>query len=83
MLKELARQGIVSVMIEGGAAIAASALQEKIVDKVRFFYAPKILGGDAMPMIGRLGIARVKQAIALRELRINRCGDDLVVSAYL
>jgi diaminohydroxyphosphoribosylaminopyrimidine deaminase / 5-amino-6-(5-phosphoribosylamino)uracil reductase len=83
LLKELAHHGVVSMMIEGGAAIAASALQEKIVDKVLFFYAPKILGGDAMPMIERLGIARVKQAIALRDLSIKRSGDDVMVTAYL
>jgi diaminohydroxyphosphoribosylaminopyrimidine deaminase / 5-amino-6-(5-phosphoribosylamino)uracil reductase len=60
LLKALARQGIVSVMIEGGGATAASALKEKIVDKIVFFYAPKILGGDARPMIEALGFHRVR-----------------------
>jgi diaminohydroxyphosphoribosylaminopyrimidine deaminase / 5-amino-6-(5-phosphoribosylamino)uracil reductase len=83
LLKELARQGIVSVMIEGGGATAASALKEKVVDKILFFYAPKILGGEGLPMIERLGIPRVKQAIAVKDLRFNRSGDDLMMTGYL
>ena len=52
LLRKLAASGIVSVMIEGGAAVAASALKDKIVDKIIFFYAPKIIGGDGRAMIG-------------------------------
>jgi diaminohydroxyphosphoribosylaminopyrimidine deaminase/5-amino-6-(5-phosphoribosylamino)uracil reductase len=83
LLKAAARQGIVSVMIEGGGATAASALKEKIVDKILFFYAPKILGGDARPMIAALDVRRVRQAIAVKDLAFNRSGEDLVVSGYL
>ena len=83
LLKELAHCGIVSVMIEGGAQTAASALKEKIVDKVLFFYAPKILGGDALPMIAPLEIPRVKKAVAVKDLRVSRSGDDLMVTGYL
>ena len=50
------------MMIEGGGATAASALKERIIDKILFFYSPKILGGDARPMIEALGFHRVRQA---------------------
>jgi diaminohydroxyphosphoribosylaminopyrimidine deaminase/5-amino-6-(5-phosphoribosylamino)uracil reductase len=83
LLRELARHGIVSVMIEGGGETAASALKEKVVDKIVFFYAPKILGGDALPMIEQLGIPRVTKAVAVKDLRISRSGDDLMVTGYL
>ncbi len=83
LLKALARQGIVSAMIEGGGAVAASALKEKVVDKILFFYAPKILGGDGRPMIEALGFHRVKQAIAVKDLGFTRSGKDLVVSGYV
>jgi diaminohydroxyphosphoribosylaminopyrimidine deaminase / 5-amino-6-(5-phosphoribosylamino)uracil reductase len=83
LLKVLARQGIVSVMIEGGGATAASALKAKAVDKIVFFYAPKILGGDARPMVEALGAHRVRQAIAVKDLGFNRSGEDLVVSGYV
>ncbi len=83
LLKALARKGVVSVMIEGGGTTAASALAEKVVDKVLLFYAPKILGGDARPMVEQLDIARVRQAIAVQNLRVKRSGDDLMVTGYL
>jgi diaminohydroxyphosphoribosylaminopyrimidine deaminase / 5-amino-6-(5-phosphoribosylamino)uracil reductase len=83
LLRKLAGSGIVNVMIEGGATIAASALKEKIVDKVVFFYAPKILGGDGRVMLGGLGIRRVRQAIRIKHLRVRKSGGDLMVSGYL
>jgi diaminohydroxyphosphoribosylaminopyrimidine deaminase/5-amino-6-(5-phosphoribosylamino)uracil reductase len=83
LLRRMARAGIVSVMIEGGAAVAASALADKVVDKVLFFYAPKILGGDARVMIDGLNLRHVSQAIALRNIDVRRSGGDLLVIGYL
>ncbi len=83
LLKALVHRGIVSVMIEGGGTTSASALAERVVDKLLIFYAPKILGGDALPMVEQLDIARVRQAIAVKDLRVKRSGDDLMVAGYL
>jgi diaminohydroxyphosphoribosylaminopyrimidine deaminase/5-amino-6-(5-phosphoribosylamino)uracil reductase len=83
LLRKLAESGIGSVMIEGGAATAASALEEKIVDKIIFFYAPKILGGDGRPMIEGLNLRRMKDAIVVKDLRTEKSGDDWMVTGYL
>ena len=83
LLKKLASSGVVSVMIEGGASIAASALKEKIVDKIVFVYAPKILGGDGRVMFDALGIRRMRQSIAVKRLQVQKSGCDLIVSGYL
>ena len=83
LLRKLARRDIVSVLIEGGGRTAASALAEKTVDKFLFFYAPKIIGGDGMAMVGELGLRRVKNALPARELHVRRSGEDLVVTGYL
>jgi len=83
LLRKLAGLGIVSVMIEGGGAIAASALEEKIVDKFLFFYAPKIFGGDGRPMIDSMGLRRVKRAVGVKDWRFSRSGGDLLVTGYL
>ena len=68
LLKRLAKQGIVSVLIEGGAAVAASALKAGVVDKLEFFYAPKIVGGDGRAMIDALAIPKMAKAIALKNI---------------
>jgi diaminohydroxyphosphoribosylaminopyrimidine deaminase/5-amino-6-(5-phosphoribosylamino)uracil reductase len=83
LLRKLADSGIASVMIEGGATVAASALRAKIVDKVIFFYAPKILGGDGRVMIDELRIHRVDRSLRVRSLTFRKSGDDLLVSGYL
>ncbi len=83
LLRKLADSGIVSVMIEGGATVAASALRAKIVDKVIFFYAAKILGGDGRVMIDGLGIRRVDRSLRVRRLSVRKSGTDLMASGYL
>ena len=83
VLKGLARQGIQSVIIEGGAATAARALKAKAVDKILFFYAPKIIGGDGRAMIDGLGIKSVKKSLTVKRLKTDRAGDDIIVSGYL
>ena len=83
LLRRLARSGIVSVMIEGGAAVAASALKAKAVDKILFFYAPKILGGDGRVMIEGLGIRRVDRSLRIQRMTFRNSGNDLLVSGYL
>lgn len=83
LLRKLADSGIVSVMIEGGATVAASALRAKIVDKVIIFYAPKILGGDGRVMIDGLGIRRVDRSLCVRQLSFRKSGKDLMASGYL
>src|SRR5262249_11874286 len=49
ILKRLAALQITSVMIEGGSSMNGSALAAGIVDKVFLYYAPKILGSNAVP----------------------------------
>ncbi len=83
LLKRLAAQGIVTVLVEGGAAVAASALKQGVVDKVQFFYAPKIIGGDGRVMIDDLALGKMSHAIGVKNLSVRRFGTDLLISAYL
>jgi len=83
LMRELGRNEIVSVLIEGGSKAAASALKSGLVDKVVFFYAPKILGGDSVSMIDGLGIKSVKNAIQVTGVKITRLGEELMVEGYV
>ena len=84
LMRQLAEMGHLSVLIEGGGEVAASALEEKIVDKVLFFYAPKIIGGrDAVSAIGGVGAETVAASIGLERTRIRRFGDDIAVEGYV
>jgi diaminohydroxyphosphoribosylaminopyrimidine deaminase/5-amino-6-(5-phosphoribosylamino)uracil reductase len=75
--------GLLSVMIEGGATTAGWALKENVVDKLLLFYAPKIIGGEGIPMIGALGIKKMSQARKIKDIEVKRFGKDFLVSGYL
>ena len=83
LLKALGRMGLLSVMIEGGAAVAARALAEGTVHKVHLFYGPKIIGGDGRSMVDSLGIRSMKRCKTISDVEITRFGQDLMVTGYL
>jgi diaminohydroxyphosphoribosylaminopyrimidine deaminase/5-amino-6-(5-phosphoribosylamino)uracil reductase len=82
LLAEFGQRGWNRVMIEGGAQLAASALRQKVVDRVAFFVAPKILGGGLSAIEG-LRFLKVKDSIHLDDLEVWQIGDDLLIEARL
>ncbi len=81
VLRDLARAGGVSVLLEGGATLATRALREGLVDRLGMFFAPRLLGGDARGMLGPLGIRRVGDAFSLEILTLERVGPDAWIEA--
>lgn len=76
--------GITSLLIEGGSRVFASALSACIVDKVLFFYAPKILGGDdGIPICKGPGADLMDNCIPVKDVRVRRFGDDIMVEGYI
>jgi diaminohydroxyphosphoribosylaminopyrimidine deaminase/5-amino-6-(5-phosphoribosylamino)uracil reductase len=81
LLQALGRLDIATLLIEGGAEVAASFLEAGLVDQVIWFVAPKIVGGrDAVPAVGGQGATRMDQALQLEELAVKRVGDDLMLT---
>lgn len=83
LLKKLGEMGMLSVMIEGGAITASWALREGVVDKLFFFYASKIIGGDGRGMIDALEIKKMSQCKGVKDMELRRLGEDFLVSGYL
>jgi diaminohydroxyphosphoribosylaminopyrimidine deaminase / 5-amino-6-(5-phosphoribosylamino)uracil reductase len=81
---KLGEMEIASVMIEGGAMVNWAALASGIVDKVFFYYAPKILGGtSSIPFAAGSGFSRISDATAVKSIRLHRFGEDFAVEGYL
>jgi diaminohydroxyphosphoribosylaminopyrimidine deaminase/5-amino-6-(5-phosphoribosylamino)uracil reductase len=56
----------------------------EIVDKIMFFYAPKILGGnDGIPICKGRGKDRMQAAWPVSNIRIHRFEDDVMIEGYL
>lgn len=84
VIEKLAHEQIDSMLIEGGAEIAWSFLRERLIDKILFVVAPKIVGGRATPgPVGGVGFERLSDAISLREINVSRLGNDILYEAYL
>jgi len=83
VLKEMGKREMVSVMVEGGAVTAGRALSEKVVDKVCFFYAPKIIGGDGLDMIAPIGVRKMSHSRQINRIEVARVGKDFLVTGYL
>lgn len=78
LLETLGRRGLHEVLIEGGAGVAASALAARVVNGATFFYNPRVIGGDGVPMVGPLGVRSPARAIAATTLSWTTSGPDLV-----
>jgi diaminohydroxyphosphoribosylaminopyrimidine deaminase/5-amino-6-(5-phosphoribosylamino)uracil reductase len=84
LMTRLGEMGVTSILIEGGARVAAAALKADVVDKVLFFYAPKILGGDdGVPMCRGTGPESMDASLPVKDLTVTQVGEDVLVTGYL
>jgi diaminohydroxyphosphoribosylaminopyrimidine deaminase/5-amino-6-(5-phosphoribosylamino)uracil reductase len=84
LMPRLGAEGVTSLLIEGGAEVFASALAAGIVDKVFFFYAPKILGGDdGVPICRGIGPQRMDACVKVRDLSVHRFESDVLLEGYI
>jgi diaminohydroxyphosphoribosylaminopyrimidine deaminase/5-amino-6-(5-phosphoribosylamino)uracil reductase len=83
VLTELGARSIQSLLVEGGATVAAKLLEAGLVNKVSLFLAPIIIGGrDAPGAIGGAGAERLVDALRLHDVEIVRRGQDIEVTGY-
>jgi diaminohydroxyphosphoribosylaminopyrimidine deaminase/5-amino-6-(5-phosphoribosylamino)uracil reductase len=84
VLDRLGKMQITSLLVEGGARVNWAFLKAGAVDKVWFFYAPKILGGSAsVGLASGEGFGTVADAAQLRDVSLHRYGEDFAVEGYL
>ena len=81
IVQTLGEMEITSVLLEGGALVNGAALASGEVDKVFLYYAPKILGGGAVPFIAGEDLRGRPQCVQHFELR--RFGEDFALEGYL
>lgn len=84
ILRRLGELEITSVMIEGGSTVNWTALAAGVVDKVFFYYAPKILAGTgSIPFAAGVGFRRMSEAAQVKHVHLHRFGEDFAVEGYL
>jgi len=80
LLKYLAKQEIMSILIEGGARVMGTALKEKVIDKMYMYIAPKIMGDqNALSSVAGIKINHVNKSILLKNIELDKIGEDILV----
>jgi len=83
LLTYLGKNGLTSLLVEGGAGIYGAFLDERLVDKLILFIAPLLVGGlKAKGMIGGIGAGTISEALRLRKMKVSRLRGDILVEAY-
>jgi diaminohydroxyphosphoribosylaminopyrimidine deaminase / 5-amino-6-(5-phosphoribosylamino)uracil reductase len=81
IFRSLGEMEITSVLVEGGSTVNATVLASGEVDKVVLYYAPRILGAEAVPFLAKTGDAW--QMRCVDRIEFHRFGEDLAIEGYL
>ncbi len=73
----LSARGVQSVLVEGGGQVAASFVKAEAVDRVEWFRAPILLGGDGRAAIGPLEVEAPDGAPRFQRIAVSELGADL------
>jgi len=82
LLDLLGASDVVKLLIEGGGVLLGSFFDQRLVDKVHAVVAPLIIGGDAPSAVAGRGAARMADALRLRDVTVERLGEDVLVTGY-
>ncbi|MCP5369018.1 MAG: bifunctional diaminohydroxyphosphoribosylaminopyrimidine deaminase/5-amino-6-(5-phosphoribosylamino)uracil reductase RibD [Hyphomicrobiales bacterium] len=74
----LGGRGLTRVLIEGGGRLAASFLGAGLVDRVAWFRAGRIIGGDGVSAVGPFGVNALADAPAFERRSVRELGADIL-----
>ena len=77
-LAALAREGVQSLLLEGGPTLAQAFFEADLVDKLLLFVAPVLAGGEGPAFAPRLRSSR-----RLHHLQVEPVGEDVLLQAYV
>lgn len=84
LLKELAKREISSVLVEAGGGLTGAFFDNCFVDRVLFFIAPKIIGGqNAISSIEGKGVDKINKVLELHDCTATKIGNDLLVEGQI
>ena len=81
LIKNLAKQGIKNILVEGGETVLWSFLNENLFDEINIFIASMIVGGEKTPtMAGGSGFATKLEALKLNLETVGKLGDGVLLT---
>lgn len=83
ILYRLHEMGVMTVLVEAGGSLAASLIDKRLVQKLYFFIAPKLIGADGLPSMRSLGVRDLRDALVLRKIQMRTFDHDILVEGIL
>nr|MCH9792525.1 dihydrofolate reductase family protein [Planctomycetota bacterium] len=83
-LLELGRKEMTNILIEGGGSLLGSCFDERLIDEVHVFIAPKLVGGKAAitPVAGQ-GLEQIPQIENISEYQVQILDSDIYVQGLI
>lgn len=78
VLADLAEQGLTRVLVEGGSHLAGSLMREGLVDRLCWFRAGAVIGGDGLPAIAAFGVDSMDQVRRFARISTEALGEDIL-----
>ena len=72
----LGERGITRLLVEGGGRLAAALLHRRLIDRLLWFRAPSVIGGDGIPGFAALGLEDLAGAPRFELLGRETIGVD-------
>jgi diaminohydroxyphosphoribosylaminopyrimidine deaminase/5-amino-6-(5-phosphoribosylamino)uracil reductase len=79
VLKYLAGQKIISVLVEGGGEVIGSFIDSKMINEIYAFYAPIIIGGNQARSVSGEGIEKIQDAIKIKSPKMRKFDDNFLI----
>ena len=77
-LHALAERGLTRLLVEGGGQLAASLLRADLVDRIAWFHAPAVMGGDGWPAARAFGVETLAAMPRFVRESAVPLGDDML-----
>jgi diaminohydroxyphosphoribosylaminopyrimidine deaminase / 5-amino-6-(5-phosphoribosylamino)uracil reductase len=78
--RALAKAGLTRILAEGGSTLAAGLLRARLVDRLAWFHAPGVIGGDGWPAAQGFGVASLTGMPRFTVVARHRFGDDMLTT---
>jgi diaminohydroxyphosphoribosylaminopyrimidine deaminase/5-amino-6-(5-phosphoribosylamino)uracil reductase len=80
MFKELAKNGLTRILIEGGPTLVDGALKAGLVDRMHIYVAPKVMSGvRPADMIAGFDMEALADTKKFKLVQVERIGQDLFI----
>ena len=76
ILKALGARGLTRVLVEGGSAVAAALMRANLIDRMAWFRAASVMGGDGAPVVAAYGVDALSQMRRFELISSQSMGDD-------